>query len=428
MSVQVENLEKNMAKLIIEVSEDKLEAALQNAYQKQKSRISLPGFRKVKVPRKMIEKMYGPQIFFEDAANELIQENYSDAAKESGIDIVSRPTVDITQIEQGKPFIFTAEVAVRPEVQLGSYKGVAVAKADTDVTDEEVDEAIEKERVQNARIITVEDRAIENGDTAVIDFEGFVDGEAFEGGKGENHSLEIGSHSFIDTFEEQLIGKNSGDEVEVSVVFPEEYHDEELAGRPAVFQVKIHEIKTKELPDLDDEFAQDVADFDTLDEYKADVRKKLAEGKAASAKQAKEEEAIRKIVEASTMELPEAMIETQVEIQIENFAQRIAMQGMSFEQYMQMTAMTMDRLKEQVRPDAESRIKSSLVLEQIVKEENIEASDEDVEAEIEKMAEMYGIEADKAKEDVTEEERDSIKKDIAVQKAVDLIMEHAIEE
>ena len=282
MSVQVENLEKNMAKLIIEVSEDKLEAALQNAYQKQKSRISLPGFRKGKVPRKMIEKMYGPQIFFEDAANELIQENYSDAAKESGIDIVSRPTVDITQIEQGKPFIFTAEVAVRPEVQLGSYKGVAVAKADTDVTDEEVDEAIEKERVQNARIITVEDRAIENGDTAVIDFEGFVDGEAFEGGKGENHSLEIGSHSFIDTFEEQLIGKNSGDEVEVSVVFPEEYHDEELAGRPAVFQVKIHEIKTKELPDLDDEFAQDVADFDTLDEYKADVRKKLAEGKAAS--------------------------------------------------------------------------------------------------------------------------------------------------
>lgn len=255
-----------------------------------------------------------------------------------------------------------------------------------------------------------------------------MDGEAFEGGKGENHSLEIGSHSFIDTFEEQLIGKNSGDEVEVSVVFPEEYHDEELAGRPAVFQVKIHEIKTKELPDLDDEFAQDVADFDTLDEYKADVRKKLAEGKAASAKQAKEEEAIRKIVEASTMELPEAMIETQVEIQIENFAQRIAMQGMSFEQYMQMTAMTMDRLKEQVRPDAESRIKSSLVLEQIVKEENIEASDEDVEAEIEKMAEMYGIEADKAKEDVTEEERDSIKKDIAVQKAVDLIMEHAIEE
>lgn len=428
MSVQVENLEKNMAKLIIEVSEDKLEAALQNAYQKQKSRISLPGFRKGKVPRKMIEKMYGPQIFFEDAANELIQENYSDAAKESGIDIVSRPTVDITQIEQGKPFVFTAEVAVRPEVQLGSYKGVAVAKADTDVTDEEVDEAIEKERVQNARIITVEDRAIENGDTAVIDFEGFVDGEAFEGGKGENHSLEIGSHSFIDTFEEQLIGKNSGDEVEVSVVFPEEYHDEELAGRPAVFQVKIHEIKTKELPDLDDEFAQDVADFDTLDEYKADVRKKLAEGKAASAKQAKEEEAIRKIVEASTMELPEAMIETQVEIQIENFAQRIAMQGMSFEQYMQMTAMTMDRLKEQVRPDAESRIKSSLVLEQIVKEENIEASDEDVEAEIEKMAEMYGIEADKAKEDVTEEERDSIKKDIAVQKAVDLIMEHAIEE
>lgn len=428
MSVQVENLEKNMAKLTIEVSEDKLEAALQNAYQKQKSRISMPGFRKGKVPRKMIEKMYGPEIFFEDAANELIQENYSDAAKESGIDIVSRPSVDITQIEQGKPFIFTAEVAVRPEVQLGSYKGITVAKADTEVTEEEINEAIEKERVQNARIITVEDRAIENGDTAVIDFEGFVDGEAFEGGKGENHSLEIGSHSFIDTFEEQLIGKNSGDEVEVNVVFPEEYYEESLAGRPAVFQVKIHEIKTKELPDLDDEFAQDVADFDTLDEYKADIRKRLTEGKEASAKQAKEEEAIGKIVEASAMEIPEAMIETQVEIQIENFAQRIAMQGMSFEQYMQMTAMTMDRLKEQVRPDAESRIKSSLVLEQIVKEENIEASEEEVDAEIVKMAEMYGIEVDKAKETMTEEERDSIKKDLAVQKAVDLIIENTVEE
>ena len=428
MTLQVEKLEKNMAKLTVEVSAEQFAECIQTAYKKTKNRFALPGFRKGKAPLNMIEKMYGVEVFYETAADEAINETYAEAMKESALEIVSRPEVEIVQIEKGKPFIYVATVAVKPEVTLGEYKGVEVEKASEEVTDAEVSAELIRIQDQNSRIITIEDRGVEDGDQTVIDFKGMIDGAAFEGGEAEDYSLTIGSHSFIDTFEEQLIGKNSGAEVEVSVVFPEEYHDEELAGRPAVFQVKIHEIKTKELPDLDDEFAQDVADFDTLDEYKADVRKKLAEGKAASAKQAKEEEAIRKIVEASTMELPEAMIETQVEIQIENFAQRIAMQGMSFEQYMQMTAMTMDRLKEQVRPDAESRIKSSLVLEQIVKEENIEASDEDVEAEIEKMAEMYGIEADKAKEDVTEEERDSIKKDIAVQKAVDLIMEHAIEE
>ena len=424
MSVQVENLEKNMAKLTIEVSEDKLEEALQKAYLKQKNKISLPGFRKGKVPRNMIEKMYGPEIFFEDAANMLIQENYGAAVDESGADIVSRPSIDVTQIEKGKPFIFTAEVAVRPEVQLGKYMGVTVTKIDTTVTDEEVDEAVEKERDNNARTITVEDRAIENGDTAVIDFEGFVDGVPFEGGKGENHSLEIGSHSFIDTFEDQLIGKNTGDEVEVNVTFPEEYHAADLAGKPAMFKVKIHEIKAKELPELDDEFAQDVSEFDTLAEYKENLKKNIAERKEAEARRTKEDEAIRKIVEKSSMEIPDAMIDTQVESMIEEFAQRIAQQGLSFEQYMQFSGMTMDKMKDQVRPEAVSRIESSLVLEQIAKDENIEVSDADVDAEIDKMASMYGMEADKIKEYMGDAEKESMKKDLAIQKAVDLIMDN----
>ena len=424
MSVQVENLEKNMAKLTIEVSEDKLEEALQKAYLKQKNKISLPGFRKGKVPRNMIEKMYGPEIFFEDAANMLIQENYGAAVDESGADIVSRPSIDVTQIEKGKPFIFTAEVAVRPEVKLGKYMGVTVTKIDTTVTDEEVDEAVEKERDNNARTITVEDRAIENGDTAVIDFEGFVDGVPFEGGKGENHSLEIGSHSFIDTFEDQLIGKNTGDEVEVNVTFPEEYHAADLAGKPAMFKVKIHEIKAKELPELDDEFAQDVSEFDTLAEYKENLKKNISERKEAEARRTKEDEAIRKIVEKSSMEIPDAMIDTQVESMIEEFAQRIAQQGLSFEQYMQFSGMTMDKMKDQVRPEAVSRIESSLVLEQIAKDENIEVSDADVDAEIDKMASMYGMEADKIKEYMGDAEKESMKKDLAIQKAVDLIMDN----
>lgn len=424
MSVQVENLEKNMAKLTIEVAAEKVEDAIQAAYMKEKGKISVPGFRKGKVPRKMIEKMYGAGVFYEDAANTLIQENYAQAVEESGVDVVSRPTIEVVQIEAGKPFIFTAEVAVRPEVKLGKYMGVTVTKIDTTVTDEEVDEAVEKERDNNARTITVEDRAIENGDTAVIDFEGFVDGVPFEGGKGENHSLEIGSHSFIDTFEDQLIGKNTGDEVEVNVTFPEEYHAADLAGKPAMFKVKIHEIKAKELPELDDEFAQDVSEFDTLAEYKENLKKNIAERKEAEARRTKEDEAIRKIVEKSSMEIPDAMIDTQVESMIEEFAQRIAQQGLSFEQYMQFSGMTMDKMKDQVRPEAVSRIESSLVLEQIAKDENIEVSDADVDAEIDKMASMYGMEADKIKEYMGDAEKESMKKDLAIQKAVDLIMDN----
>ena len=427
MNVQVENLEKNMAKLTVEVPAEELEKALQAAYMKEKNKISVPGFRKGKVPRKMIEKMYGAAIFYEEAANILIQDNYAQAMEESGADIVSRPVIDVVQIESGKPFIFTAEVAVRPEVKLGKYKGVQVTKVDTTVTDEEVENAVEAERQKNARMVAVTDRAAANGDTAVIDYEGSVDGVPFEGGKAENHSLELGSHSFIDTFEDQIVGHNAGDEFDVNVTFPTEYHAAELAGKPAVFKVKLHEIKVKELPELNDEFAQDVSEFDTLAEYKADVRKHLEVEKENEAKRTKEDEAIAKIIEKSEMEIPEAMIETQCENMVNDFAQRIAQSGLTMEQYMQFSGMTLDKLKEQVRPEAEMRIKSSLVLEQIAKDENIEVSDEEVDAEIERMAAQYGMEADKLKEYMGESEKTSMKRDLAVTKAVDLIMENVKE-
>ena len=375
----------------------------------------------------MIEKMYGPGVFYEDAANSLMQLNYPSAIDESGIDIVSRPSVEVVQIEKGKPFIFTAEVAVRPEVTLGKYKGVTVTKIDTTVSDEEVDAALEKERNNNARTITVTDRPVAEGDTAVIDFEGFVDGEAFEGGKGENHPLEIGSHTFIDNFEEQLIGKNAGDDVDVNVTFPEQYQAAELAGKPALFKVKIHEIKTKELPELDDEFAQDVSEFDTLAEYRESLKKNLEEQKENEAKGTKEDEAIQKIIDKSKMEIPEAMIQTQCETMIDEFAQRIAQSGLTMEQYLQFSGLTIDAMMEQVRPEALSRIQSSLVLEQIAKEENIEVSDEEVDAEIEKMAKSYGMEADKLKEYVGEGERDSMKKNLAITKAVELVMDNVKE-
>ncbi len=423
MSVQVENLEKNMAKLTVEVPAEELEKAIQAAYQKQKSQISLPGFRKGKVPRSMIEKLYGVEIFFEDAANALINQEYPKAAEESGLDIVSRPTVDVTQIEKGKPFIFTAEFAVKPEVTLGKYKGVQVTKIDTSVSAEEVEQELNRERENNARTITVEDRPVADGDTAVIDYEGFVDGKPFEGGKAENHSLVIGSHSFIDTFEEQLVGKNTGDELEVLVTFPEEYHAAELAGKPAVFQVKINEIKAKELPELDDEFAQDVSEFDTLEEYKDSLKKRLVDRKEASAKREKEEEAINKIIDKSKMEIPEAMLETQIDTMMNQFANQIAQQGLSLEQYMQFSGMTMANMQEQMKPDALKRIQTSLVLEQIAKEENIQISEEEVEAEFARMAEMYGMEAEQIKT-IMGGEVEGMKKDLAVQKAVDLIIEN----
>ena len=375
----------------------------------------------------MIEQMYGKGVFLEDAVNALIPEHYSKALAECELEIVSQPTIDITQAEPGKAFIFTAEVAVKPEVTLGDYKGVEVPKTEITVTDEDVEAELKKEQEKNSRTVTVEDRGAENGDITTIDFEGFVDGIAFEGGKGENHPLEIGSHSFIDTFEDQLVGHNAGDEVEVNVTFPEKYQAADLAGKPAVFKVKINEIKAKELPELNDEFASEVSEFDTLAEYKEDLRKHLEVEKENEAKRTKEDEAIKKIIDKSTMEIPEAMIETQCENMINEFAQRIAQSGLSMEQYMQFSGMTIDGLKEQVRPEAETRIKSSLVLEQIAKEENIEVSEDEINAEVEKMAAQYGMEADKLKEYLGDAEKESIKRDLSVTKAVDLIMENVKE-
>ncbi|MCI9493247.1 MAG: trigger factor [Lachnospiraceae bacterium] len=428
MSVQVENLEKNMAKLTVEVPAEELDKAIQAAYMKQKSKISVPGFRKGKVPRAMIEKMYGVEIFYDDAVNDILSKEYPKAAQESGLEIVSRPSIDVVQIEKGKDLIFTAEVAVKPEVTLGDYLGVPVKKADISVTEEEVSAEIEKERESNARMVTVEGRAVEEGDTVVIDYEGFADGVAFEGGKGENHPLVIGSHAFIDTFEEQLIGKNAGDAVTVNVTFPEEYHAPELAGKPAMFQVRINEVKAKELPELDDEFAQDVSEFDTLAEYRESVHKKLIERKENEARRLKENEVIEKIIEGSQMEIPDAMVQTQAETMVDEFSSRIAQQGLSMEQYMQFTGMTQDKLMEQMKPDALKRIQSGLVLEAIAKAENIEVAQEDVDAEITTMAEMYGMEADKLQEIMGDSEKDSIKKDLAIQKAVELIVEKAQEQ
>ena len=427
MSVQVETLEKSMAKLTIEVSAEEFETALDKAYKKNKNKISLPGFRKGKAPRAMIEKMYGTGVFYEDAANDLIPGAYESAAKESELEIVAQPSIDVTQIEKGKPFIFTATVAVKPEVTLGDYKGIEVEKKTAEVTDEELQAEIDKVRESNSRMITVEDRAVQDGDITTIDFEGFVDGEPFEGGKGENYPLTIGSHSFIDNFEEQLIGKNIGEETEVNVTFPEQYQAEEPQGKPAVFKVTIKEIKVKELPELDDDFAQDVSEFDTVDEYKEDLKKKLLENKEAALKREKEEDVVGKIIENATMEIPDPMVDTQVRQMVQEFSQRIQSQGLSLQQYMQFTGMTPESLTNELQPQALKRIQSRLVLEAVVAAENIETSDEDLEKELEKMAEMYQMEADKLKELVGEEEKKQIALDLAVQKAVELVVDAAVE-
>ncbi len=427
MSLQVEKLEKNMVKLTIEAAAEEFEAAIQKAYQKNKGKMNVQGFRKGKAPRAIIEKLYGPSVFYEDAANIVIPDAYEKAAEESGLDIVSRPEIDVVQIEKGKPFIFTAEVAVKPEVTLGDYKGVEVEKTEVEVTEEEITAEIDKVRDQNSRVITIEDRPVADKDMTVIDFEGFVDGVPFEGGKAEDYSLTIGSHSFIDTFEDQLIGKSIGEETEVNVTFPAEYHAAELAGKPALFKVKVKEIKAKELPELDDEFAQDVSEFDTLDEYKADIKATILERKEKEAKTAKEDKVVEKIIENAAMEIPDAMVETQVRQMADDFAQRIQSQGLTIEQYFQFTGMNSKQLFEQMRPQAVKRIQSRLVLENIVKAENITVSDEDVEKEFEKMAETYKMELDKLKELIGEKEKEQIIMDMAVQKAVDLVVEAATE-
>ncbi len=429
MSLQVEKLEKNMAKLTIEVSAEELEKAIETAYQKNKNRISVPGFRKGKVPRKMIENMYGKEIFYEDAANELIPDAYEKALEECEEEIVSSPKIEVVTIEAGKPFVFTAEVAIKPEVKLGKYKGVKVDKIDVEVTDAEVDAEIEREREANARTITVDNRPVKDGDDTVIDFEGFVDGVAFEGGKGENYPLTIGSGAFIPGFEEKLIGAEIGKEVDVDVTFPEEYHAEELKGKAAVFKCTVKEIKEKELPALDDEFAAEVSEFDTLAEYKEDVKKKLGEKKEKDAKNAKEDAVIEAIIADSEMDIPEAMIETQQRQMMDDFAQRITMQGLSMEQYMQFTGMTPQMMMEQIKPQAIKRIQSRLVLEAVVAAEGIAATEEDYENEAAKMAEMYQMEASKVKEMLGENAsaKEQLMKDLAITKAVEFVVENAKE-
>ena len=427
MSLQVENLEKNMAKLTIEVPASEFEKALQSAYNKQKKSISVPGFRKGKVPRQMVEKMYGPEIFYEDAANELIPTAYEEELKNCDLEIVSRPTVDIVQIKKGENFIFTAEVAVKPEVTLGEYKGMEVDKTSTRVTQKEVEAKIKEEAEKNARTVTVEGRPVQDGDEVILDFEGFVDGEAFEGGKGENYPLTIGSGSFIPGFEEQLVGAEAEKEIEVKVTFPEEYHAEELKGKEAVFKCTVHEIKEKQIPEIDDEFAAEVSEFDTLDEYKADVKAKIKEQKENEGKQKKEDQAVEKAVANAAMEIPEAMIDEQVRQMVNEFAQNMQYQGISFEQYCQITGMTLEKVQEETRPQAVKRIETRLVLEAIAKAENIEVTEERLDEEIKKMAESYNMEADKLKELMGEEEKKQMMEDIAVQDAVTFLVENAVE-
>ena len=427
MSFKVDELGKNMVKLTIEATAEEFEAAIEKAYQKNKGKLNVQGFRKGKAPRAIVEKMYGAGIFYEDAANEIIPEAYENAAKESNLDIVSRPEIDVVQVEKGKPFIFTAEVAVKPEVTLGTYKGIEVPKTEIEVTDEEITAELDKVREQNSRTITVEDRPVADKDITTIDFEGFVDGVPFEGGKGEDYSLTIGSHSFIDTFEEQLIGKNIGEEVEVNVTFPEEYHAKELAGKPALFKVTVKEIKVKELPELDDDFAQDVSEFDSLEEYKKDIAKSVKERKEKAAKTAKEDAVVEKLIENSTMEIPDAMVATQKRQMAEEFAQRLQMQGLSLEQYFQFTGMNANSFMENLTPQALKRIQSRLVLEAVVKAENIVVSEEDLEKEFTEMANAYQMEVDKLKELIGEKEKEAMSMDIAVQKAIDLIASEAKE-
>ena len=427
MSLQVEKLEKNMAKLTIEVSAEELDKAIEGAYQKNKGRISLPGFRKGKAPRKMIEQMYGKEVFYEDAANALIPEAYEKALEECTEEIVSSPKIDVVQLEAGKPFIFTAEVALKPEVTLGKYKGIKVDKVEIEVTDAEVDAALDRERESNARTIAVEDRAVKDGDMTVIDFEGFVDGVAFEGGKGENYPLTIGSGAFIPGFEEALIGANLNEETDVNVTFPEDYQAAELAGKPAVFKCTVKEIKEKELPELDDEFASEVSEFDTLAEYKEDIKKKLAEKKEAEAKNVKEDAVIKAIVDDATMDIPDAMVETQQRQMIEDFAQRIQSQGISMEQYMQFTGQTPAMMLEQVKPQALARIQSRLVLEAVVAAENIEATEEEFEEEAKNMGAAYQMEADKVKELLGENGKKQVMQDICIKKAVEFVVSNAKE-
>ena len=425
MSVQVENLEKNTAKLTIEVPAEKFEEAVQHSYNKNKGKFNIPGFRKGKAPFNMIKKMYGVGVFYEDAVDEVIDASYPDAAKESGLEIVSRPAVSIEQIEEGKSFIYTAKVAVKPEVTLGQYKGVEVQKTKSDVTEEDIETEIKRAREKNSRLITVEDRGVEDGDQVTIDFDGSVDGKRFEGGKAEDYPLTIGSHTFIDNFEEQLIGKKTGEECEVNVTFPAEYHVEELKNKPAVFKVKVKEIQRKELPEANDDFASEVSDFDTMEEYKKDLTEKLQAEKIEAAKTADEDKVVAKVIENATMEIPDQMVEEQVNGMVNDYARRLESQGISFKQYVEITGMTAEKIGEQMKPQAIKRIQTRLVLEAVVKAENIQADDAAVEEQFDKMAEDFKMDKEQIKGMFGEEQMAQLKEDLAVQKAIDFLVAEA---
>lgn len=425
MSLQVEKLEKNMAKLTIEVPAEEFDAAIKNAYNKNKNKFSIPGFRKGKAPLAMLEKMYGAGIFYEDAANEVIDASYPKVAEESKEEIVSTPEIKVTQIEKGKAFIYEATVALKPEVTLGEYKGVEVKKAEAVVTDEDVENELTAARKKNGRLIDVEDGAIEDGDNTIIDFTGYIDDKTFDGGAGTDYPLVIGSHSFIEGFEDQLIGKKKGEICDVNVTFPAEYHADELAGKPAKFVVTIKEVKRNELPELNDEFASEVSDFDTLDEYKADIRKKLQEKKEQDAKVENENNVIEKVVENAQMELPQPMVDTQAREMVENYARRLQSQGLNINDYMKYTGMTPEKLMEQMRPEAEKRIKTRLVLEKVVEVENVEVSDEKLDEQINEIAASYKLEGAKLKEMMGEREKEQIREDLKVQAAIDLLVEQA---
>lgn len=425
MSVQVENLEKNTAKLTIEVPAEKFEEAVQHSYNKNKGKFNIPGFRKGKAPFNMIKKMYGVGVFYEDAVDEVIDASYPDAAKESGLEIVSRPSISIEEIEEGKAFVYTAVVAVKPEVTLGEYKGVEVQKTKSEVTEEDIETEIKRAREKNSRLITVEDRGIEDGDQVTIDFDGSVDGKRFEGGKAEDYLLTIGSHTFIDNFEEQLIGKTTGEECEVNVTFPAEYHVEELKNKPAVFKVKVKEIQRKELPEANDDFASEVSDFDTMEEYKKDLTEKLQAEKIEAAKTADEDKVVAKVIENATMEIPDQMVEEQVNGMVNDYARRLESQGISFKQYVEITGMTAEKIGEQMKPQAIKRIQTRLVLEAVVKAENIQADDAAVEEQFDKMAEDFKMDKEQIKGMFGEEQMAQLKEDLAVQKAIDFLVAEA---
>lgn len=425
MSVQVENLEKNTAKLTIEVPAEKFEEAVQHSYNKNKGKFNIPGFRKGKAPFNMIKKMYGVGVFYEDAVDEVIDASYPDAAKESGLEIVSRPSISIEEIEEGKAFVYTAVVAVKPEVTLGEYKGVEVQKTKSEVTEEDIETEIKRAREKNSRLITVEDRGIEDGDQVTIDFDGSVDGKRFEGGKAEDYPLTIGSHTFIDNFEEQLIGKTTGEECEVNVTFPAEYHVEELKNKPAVFKVKVKEIQRKELPEANDDFASEVSDFDTMEEYKKDLTEKLQAEKIEAAKTADEDKVVAKVIENATMEIPDQMVEEQVNGMVNDYARRLESQGISFKQYVEITGMTAEKIGEQMKPQAIKRIQTRLVLEAVVKAENIQADDAAVEEQFDKMAEDFKMDNEQIKGMFGEEQMAQLKEDLAVQKAIDFLVAEA---